>query len=340
MSRSRRPPPSRSRVDRDRVPHGVPGSGSVRPWAPAHHTQHSIRTTHTLPGHGARRSMCRGDGGGHGIGGVVRSVARDGPRVVVGDLHAERAEKIASGSVASRSSATWATPPWSARWSTAPRPRTDRCTSSARTQESGIAVPIWRRPPTRCAPSSTQAARARLGGGARAPGDGRGGAPGTWCRRFVGCADHRTVRMGYTLTKHGALGFAEWVALNYAHLGITVTCLCPNAVNTGMLGRDEDDEDGRKGLRRSSRTRRRGRARARRRHTLAAMAPRRFLALPHPGWASRSCARRATTTAAGRHDPSPAPHAARGRLTQFPDQTRVPRARTRRRSGRGAALPR
>jgi NAD(P)-dependent dehydrogenase (short-subunit alcohol dehydrogenase family) len=46
--------------------------------------------------------------------------------------------------------------------------------------------------------------------------------------------------MGYTLTKHGALGFAEWLALNYTHLGICVTCLCPNAVNTGMLGRDED----------------------------------------------------------------------------------------------------
>jgi NAD(P)-dependent dehydrogenase (short-subunit alcohol dehydrogenase family) len=48
--------------------------------------------------------------------------------------------------------------------------------------------------------------------------------------------------MGYTLTKHGALGFAEWLSLNYAHLGIRVTCLCPNAVNTGMLGRNEDDE--------------------------------------------------------------------------------------------------
>lgn len=46
--------------------------------------------------------------------------------------------------------------------------------------------------------------------------------------------------MGYTLTKHGALGFAEWVALNYADAGIRVVCLCPNAVNTGMLGRDED----------------------------------------------------------------------------------------------------
>ncbi len=48
--------------------------------------------------------------------------------------------------------------------------------------------------------------------------------------------------LGYTLTKHGALGFAEWLALNYMHQGIRVTCLCPNAVNTGMLGRNEDDE--------------------------------------------------------------------------------------------------
>jgi NAD(P)-dependent dehydrogenase (short-subunit alcohol dehydrogenase family) len=47
---------------------------------------------------------------------------------------------------------------------------------------------------------------------------------------------------GYTLTKHGALGFAEWLHLNYSRRGIGVTCLCPNAVNTGMLGRDEDRE--------------------------------------------------------------------------------------------------
>lgn len=48
--------------------------------------------------------------------------------------------------------------------------------------------------------------------------------------------------MGYTLSKHGALGFAEWVALNYADEGIRVVCLCPNAVNTGFLGRDEARE--------------------------------------------------------------------------------------------------
>lgn len=46
---------------------------------------------------------------------------------------------------------------------------------------------------------------------------------------------------GYTLTKHGALGFAEWVALNYGPRGVRVTCLCPNAVWTGMFGRDPLD---------------------------------------------------------------------------------------------------
>jgi NAD(P)-dependent dehydrogenase (short-subunit alcohol dehydrogenase family) len=48
--------------------------------------------------------------------------------------------------------------------------------------------------------------------------------------------------MGYTFTKFGALGFAEWLQLTYAERGIKVTCLCPNLVNTGMIGRNEDDE--------------------------------------------------------------------------------------------------
>ena len=47
--------------------------------------------------------------------------------------------------------------------------------------------------------------------------------------------------MAYTTAKHGALGFAEWVQVHYADKGIKVTCLCPNVVNTGMMGRDEDD---------------------------------------------------------------------------------------------------
>ena len=46
---------------------------------------------------------------------------------------------------------------------------------------------------------------------------------------------------GYTTTKHGALGFAEWLTLNHGHDGLRVTCLCPNAVYTGMFGRDPED---------------------------------------------------------------------------------------------------
>ena len=123
--------------------------------------------------------------------------------------------------------------------------------------------------------------------------------------------------MGYTLTKHGALGFAEWVALNYVHLGITVTCLCPNAVNTGMLGRNEDDERraGRPATGRRQH-RRRGRTRAVADMALDAMAQRRFLVLPHPrvgrvvpaqGERLRPLARR--------HEPAIAADARRGRLT-------------------------
>jgi NAD(P)-dependent dehydrogenase (short-subunit alcohol dehydrogenase family) len=48
---------------------------------------------------------------------------------------------------------------------------------------------------------------------------------------------------GYTLTKHGALGFAEWLTLNHGHQGLRVSCLCPNAVYTGMFGRTPRDED-------------------------------------------------------------------------------------------------
>jgi NAD(P)-dependent dehydrogenase (short-subunit alcohol dehydrogenase family) len=46
---------------------------------------------------------------------------------------------------------------------------------------------------------------------------------------------------GYTTSKHGALGLAEWLTLNHGHQGLRVTCLCPNAVLTGMMGREPED---------------------------------------------------------------------------------------------------
>jgi NAD(P)-dependent dehydrogenase (short-subunit alcohol dehydrogenase family) len=39
----------------------------------------------------------------------------------------------------------------------------------------------------------------------------------------------------YAVTKHGALAFAEWLALSYAHRGLTVQAICPQGVRTPML---------------------------------------------------------------------------------------------------------
>jgi NAD(P)-dependent dehydrogenase (short-subunit alcohol dehydrogenase family) len=41
----------------------------------------------------------------------------------------------------------------------------------------------------------------------------------------------------YSVSKHGALAFAEWLAVTYADRGITVQALCPQGVRTEMLAR-------------------------------------------------------------------------------------------------------
>lgn len=39
----------------------------------------------------------------------------------------------------------------------------------------------------------------------------------------------------YSVTKHGALAFAEWLSLTYGHRGVRVHAICPQGVRTDML---------------------------------------------------------------------------------------------------------
>ena len=48
----------------------------------------------------------------------------------------------------------------------------------------------------------------------------------------------------YTVTKHSAVAFAEWLSLTYGARGIKVSCLCPQGVNTNMLKGADVSNDG------------------------------------------------------------------------------------------------
>src|SRR6056297_3265181 len=48
----------------------------------------------------------------------------------------------------------------------------------------------------------------------------------------------------YTLTKRAAVAFSEWMSITYGDAGITVTCLCPQGVNTDMLHAGDDSVSG------------------------------------------------------------------------------------------------
>lgn len=48
---------------------------------------------------------------------------------------------------------------------------------------------------------------------------------------------------GYAVSKHAAVGFAEWLAITYGDSGIGVTCVCPMGVDTPLLGDIRDSAD-------------------------------------------------------------------------------------------------
>lgn len=47
----------------------------------------------------------------------------------------------------------------------------------------------------------------------------------------------------YSVTKHAAVGFAEWLNITYGDQGVRVSCLCPMGVNTKLLYSGEQSGD-------------------------------------------------------------------------------------------------
>ena len=84
----------------------------------------------------------------------------------------------------------------------------------------------------------------------------------------------------YTVTKAGAVAFAEWVSMTYGDQGIRVSCLCPQGVRTPMLvgGLDMEDSGARAVLAAGGMIEVDDVADA----VIAGLATERFLILPHP----------------------------------------------------------
>ena len=76
----------------------------------------------------------------------------------------------------------------------------------------------------------------------------------------------------YAVTKHAALGCAEWLRIAYGRRGVLVSCLCPQAVQTGMTG-DGTGSAGLDGILAPEQVAV---------EVVAAMGDGRFLVLPHP----------------------------------------------------------
>jgi NAD(P)-dependent dehydrogenase (short-subunit alcohol dehydrogenase family) len=47
----------------------------------------------------------------------------------------------------------------------------------------------------------------------------------------------------YSVTKHAAVAFSEWLSITYGERGVGVSCLCPMGVNTNMLNQGLDAVD-------------------------------------------------------------------------------------------------
>ncbi|MCV7315573.1 SDR family oxidoreductase [Mycolicibacillus parakoreensis] len=89
---------------------------------------------------------------------------------------------------------------------------------------------------------------------------------------------------GYAVSKHAAVGFAEWLAVTYGDRGVRVSCLCPMGVDTAMLDVGDSQADPRSATAIRAVTAAGAVLGADQvaREVLAAIERERFLILPHP----------------------------------------------------------
>ncbi|MFI9627916.1 SDR family oxidoreductase [Streptomyces sp. NPDC052042] len=170
-------------------------------------------------------------GAGGGIGAALaRRFAAQGARVVVNDLDGARIEKLAEeiGAVAIAGDAS--------RTLDAARDALDGAVD-VYCANAGLASPgdalaeeeVWAAAWDVNVMAHVRAARALLPGWLER-GEGRfvSTASAAGLLTMIGAAP-------YSVTKHGAVAFAEWLSLTYRHRGVKVHAICPQGVRTDML---------------------------------------------------------------------------------------------------------
>jgi NAD(P)-dependent dehydrogenase (short-subunit alcohol dehydrogenase family) len=175
-------------------------------------------------------------GGGSGIGAALAGrFAAEGARVVVNDINAEAAAKIAASCGAVAVSGDAASQEGVAALIGAARAELGEidiyCANAGIVRTGGpeAADPDWDDSWQVNVMAHVRAARLLLG---------------PWLERGSGHLISTVSAAGllampgtapYSVTKHAALSFAEWMSFTYLHRGITVQAICPLGVRTGML---------------------------------------------------------------------------------------------------------
>ncbi len=175
-------------------------------------------------------------GGGGGIGrAMARRLAADGARVVVNDLDAAAAEAVAAeigglavpgdaGSEEGVAELVQAAAGFLGEIDI-------YCSNAGTGGGTGAETPddVWQRVWEVNTMAHVRAARALLPGWlARGSGTFVVTASAAGLLTMLGAAP-------YSVTKHAAVGFAEWLSATYQHRGLAVHCVCPQGVRTQML---------------------------------------------------------------------------------------------------------